>query len=55
MRRLVSVAAVAVLATSFAPWSSAQAQTARAGYPTVSVPDFKNNVTGTWWWQSPVA
>lgn len=23
--------------------------------PTVSVPDFKNNVTGTWWWQGPVA
>ena len=25
------------------------------GVPTVSVPDFKNNVTGTWWWQGPVA
>lgn len=25
------------------------------GLPTVSVPDFKNNVTGTWWWQGPVA
>jgi curli biogenesis system outer membrane secretion channel CsgG len=25
------------------------------GMPTVSVPDFKNNVTGTWWWQGPVA
>ena len=23
--------------------------------PTVSVPDFKNNVTGAWWWQGPVA
>ena len=23
--------------------------------PTVSVPDFKNTVTGTWWWQGPVA
>jgi curli biogenesis system outer membrane secretion channel CsgG len=23
--------------------------------PTVSVPDFKNNVTGVWWWQGPVA
>ena len=25
------------------------------GVPTVSVPEFKNNVTGTWWWQGPVA
>lgn len=23
--------------------------------PTVSVPEFKNNVTGAWWWQGPVA
>ncbi|MFM7085728.1 MAG: CsgG/HfaB family protein [Cyanobium sp.] len=23
--------------------------------PTISVPEFKNNVTGTWWWQGPVA
>lgn len=25
------------------------------GVPTVSIPDFKNNVTGTSWWQGPVA
>ena len=25
------------------------------GVPTVSVPELKNNVTGTWWWQGPVA
>jgi curli biogenesis system outer membrane secretion channel CsgG len=56
MRRLVSVAACAALVLPLAPWSTAQAQTARTGYrPTVSVPDFKNNVTGTWWWQGPVA
>jgi curli biogenesis system outer membrane secretion channel CsgG len=23
--------------------------------PTVSIPEFKNNVTGAWWWQGPVA
>jgi curli biogenesis system outer membrane secretion channel CsgG len=23
--------------------------------PTISVPEFKNTVTGTWWWQGPVA
>lgn len=25
------------------------------GMPTVSVPEFKNNVAGAWWWQGPVA
>lgn len=25
------------------------------GKPTISVPEFKNTVTGTWWWQGPVA
>ena len=25
------------------------------GRPTISVPEFKNNITGTWWWQGPVA
>ena len=23
--------------------------------PTVSVPEFKNNVSSAWWWQGPVA
>ncbi|MBM5807778.1 MAG: penicillin-binding protein activator LpoB [Cyanobacteria bacterium M_surface_10_m2_179] len=43
-----------------APESSAQAQAptqARKSLikPTVSIPEFKNNVTGAWWWQGPVA
>jgi curli biogenesis system outer membrane secretion channel CsgG len=25
------------------------------GRPTISVPEFKNTLTGTWWWQGPVA
>ncbi|MFM7170534.1 MAG: CsgG/HfaB family protein [Cyanobium sp.] len=56
MRKLVSVATVAALCLPLAPLNPAQAQPSRGGYrPTVSVPDFKNNVTGTWWWQGPVA
>ncbi|MCT0248148.1 CsgG/HfaB family protein [Synechococcus sp. CS-205] len=36
--------------------SPALAQSRAGGRPTVSVPDFKNNVTQqTWWWQGPVA
>ncbi|MFN9913629.1 MAG: hypothetical protein ACK53L_13640, partial [Pirellulaceae bacterium] len=23
--------------------------------PTISVPEFKNTITGNWWWQGPVA
>ena len=40
-------------ATSLWPQQPAIAQ--QRTTPTVSVPDFKNNVTGTWWWQGPVA
>lgn len=25
------------------------------GRPTISVPEFRNTLTGTWWWQGPVA
>ena len=25
------------------------------GRPTISVPEFKNTITGNWWWQGPVA
>jgi curli biogenesis system outer membrane secretion channel CsgG len=39
--------------------TSAQGQPAtlrrQFGTPTVSVPEFKNNVAGAWWWQGPVA
>lgn len=41
--------------------SAAQAEPSKAAVkrslikPTVSVPEFKNNVTGAWWWQGPVA
>jgi curli biogenesis system outer membrane secretion channel CsgG len=36
--------------------AQAQTRSRPAGRPTVSVPDFKNNVTpSTWWWQGPVA
>jgi curli biogenesis system outer membrane secretion channel CsgG len=56
MQRLVSVVAAAALSLPLAPWHPAGAQATRSGYrPTVSVPDFKNNVTGSWWWQGPVA
>ena len=34
---------------------SAPVGSARRAGPTVSVPEFKNNVTGAWWWQGPVA
>ena len=37
----------------FGPFQPAMAQ--RRVIPTVSMPDFKNNVTGNWWWQGPVA
>lgn len=56
MRRLVSAATCAALILPLLPGVPALAQ--RTGYapkPTVSIPDFKNNVTGTWWWQGPVA
>ena len=35
-----------------------QAQTPRSGTgarPSIAIPEFKNTVTGTWWWQGPVA
>ena len=28
---------------------------AGVGRPTISVPEFKNTITGNWWWQGPVA
>lgn len=34
---------------------SQRAGTGRAAQPSISVPEFKNTVTGTWWWQGPVA
>jgi hypothetical protein len=50
------VVTATALLLPFAQLNPAQAQAGRTGYrPTVSVPDFKNNVTGTWWWQGPVA
>ena len=36
-------------------WTQQPAMAQQRTTPTVSVPDFKNNVTGTWWWQGPVA
>jgi curli biogenesis system outer membrane secretion channel CsgG len=58
---LISISIFASLqSNSFA--QTVQTQTApnfnenrKTGMPTVSVPDFKNNVTGAWWWQGPVA
>ncbi len=39
-----------------APWAPASWAQGGRGLPTVSVPDFKNNVIqSTWWWQGPVA
>ncbi|MCS5691635.1 CsgG/HfaB family protein [Cyanobium sp. FGCU-6] len=52
------VAATAGMAMTAGYRAFAQPLTAQAvgrPSPTVSVPDFKNNVTGTWWWQGPVA
>lgn len=47
------VAVVMAGATNLALVSAVTAQPRRV--PTVSVPDFKNTVTGAWWWQGPVA
>ena len=64
IRRLLAAAPLllglsAPLAVSQAVEAQGQGQpgtTRAAGRPTVSVPDFKNNVTpSTWWWQGPVA
>jgi len=62
IRRLLAAAPLllglsAPLAVSQAVEAQGQPGTTRAaGRPTVSVPDFKNNVTpSTWWWQGPVA
>lgn len=55
--RPLVVALITVLGTAQPLLAQGQPAPARrpGGMPTVSVPDFKNNVTGTWWWQGPVA
>lgn len=54
---LVSVVTATTLATLVPGGAFAQQRPATsAGFrPTVSVPEFKNTVTGNWWWQGPVA
>lgn len=37
------------------PGLAQQRPAAAPRIPTVSVPEFKNNVAGAWWWQGPVA
>jgi curli biogenesis system outer membrane secretion channel CsgG len=56
-RSVVAAAATAMAFAGSIAWSPTLAQTSLGGgRPTVSVPDFKNDVTGrTWWWQGPVA
>lgn len=51
------VAIIATLGLSQPMIAQGQPATVRraVGMPTVSVPEFKNNVTGAWWWQGPVA
>lgn len=50
------IAAGVVLGPSLALAQQAQPIRRQPLRPTVSVPDFKNNVTqSTWWWQGPVA
>ncbi|MFO7630011.1 MAG: CsgG/HfaB family protein [Prochlorococcaceae cyanobacterium] len=55
--RGLPIALALALGVASAPPAQAQQRpgAASAGQPTISVPDFKNNVTGTWWWQGPVA
>ncbi|MFM8524819.1 MAG: CsgG/HfaB family protein [Cyanobacteriota bacterium] len=55
--RLFVVAFITTLGLSQPGIAQTQPATGRraAGPPTVSVPEFKNNVTGAWWWQGPVA
>lgn len=61
VRRAALVGGIVAIATLAAPLAAlpglAQQRPASAGprVPTVSVPDFKNTVTGAWWWQGPVA
>jgi curli biogenesis system outer membrane secretion channel CsgG len=65
MRRLtaLSLAGAIFVVTTVAEAlpSAAQTEPSQAAVkrslikPTVSVPEFKNNVTGAWWWQGPVA